>query len=212
MSLKPIYRGSLLLALLLLTSPAWSTQAELEQAQGCAMLESRLERLNCYDDLFRVAAEKPTDGDPRPAQWYAVKALEQGRGDDFTFRLTREQNGDVLMSAPALGTTAPRPRLVISCDDTITRLQLHVDQVLDEGRTQLNLNTAQATMEQAWRIRDGGYLVSGGRGLPAIDTLRRLLGSETLSLGSDIPALDGLRFDVSDLRAQIQPLREACRW
>lgn len=212
MSLKPVYRAGLSLTLLL-TSPAWSAEAVIEKAQSCAALESRLERLNCYDDLFRAApASSTTDGDPRPAQWYAVKTLEQERGDDFTFRVSREENGDVLMSAPALGTTAPRPRLVISCDDTITRLQIHVDQPLDEGRTQLRLSSANTALEQAWRIRDGGYLVSGGRGLPAIVTLRRLLDSEALNLGSDIPALDGLRFDVSKLSEQIQPLREACRW
>lgn len=211
MSLKPVYCAGLLLALLL-TSPAWSAETLLEQAKSCAALESRLERLNCYDDLFRTAPEAPSDGDPRTAQWYAVKALELGREDDFTFRIILEQNGDVLMSVPALGTTAPRPRLVISCDDTITRLQLHVDRPLDEGRTQLRLRTANTDLEQTWRIRDGGYLISGGRGLPAIDTLRRLLGSEALKLGSDIPALDGLRFEISDLREKIQPLREACRW
>lgn len=210
MSLKPIFRSGL--ALLLLTSPAWGAETLLEQAQGCAVQESRLARLNCYDALFRVAPEAPTAGDPRTPQWYAAKALEQGRGDDFTFRVKRENNGDVLMSAPALGTIAPRPRLVISCDDTITRFQLHVDRALDEGRTQLRLDTAGAALEQSWRIRDGGYLVSGGRGLPAIDTLRHLLASEALKLGSDIPALDGLRFDVSDLREKIQPLRKACRW
>ena len=212
MNPKPVCRTGLALVLSLSMSPAWSADAVLEQASGCAALTSRLERLNCYDELFRAGAVTASASDSRPAQWYAARALEQGRRDDFTFRIKRERDGDVLMSAPALGTTAPRPRLVISCDDTITRFQLHVDRPLGEGRTQLNLRTAHADLNPIWRIRDGGYLVSGGRGLPAIATLRQLFDSATLHLGSDIAVLDGLRFDIGGLRERIQPLRDACRW
>lgn len=219
MSLNRRHCSTLALTLLALSNAAWgdgnteTSDRRLEQAANCATNDSQLERLHCYDNLFRHATDGPTGDDPRPPQWYAVEALEQARGDqDFGFRRARRADGDILMSAPALGTTAPRPRLVISCEDTITRFQLHLDTPLDEGRTHLRLRTPGRDVTQPWRIRDGGYVVSGGRGLPAIDTLRRLVDAGTLTLGSDIPALDGLRFDLTELRARIAPLREACRW
>lgn len=184
----------------------------LENAHECAEQASRLERLGCYDALFRVPEKAPVTRDPRPALWHAIRDQESARdGDDFGF-LVREANGDVLMSAPARGTSPPRPLLVISCENAITRFQLHLPNASQAPRTHLRLITAGRELEQDWRIRDGGYVVSGGRGLPAIATLRQLLDASELVLGSDLAALDGLRFDLTGLREQLQPLRDTCRW
>ncbi|SFI08981.1 type VI secretion system-associated protein VasI [Modicisalibacter xianhensis] len=206
--------GVLGATLLLLAPPALAQEKDrLDAALGCAETSSRLARLHCYDALFRGNDTINQTHDPRPAQWYRVQAMERHRQeDDFSVRSEVQDNGDVLMSAPALGTVVPRPRLVISCEDTITRFQLHLEAPLTEGRTRLRLDTGNASLEQEWRIRDGGYVVSGGRGLPAIDTLRRLLDAGTLTLGSDIASLDGLRFELQALRTRIAPLRTACHW
>lgn len=205
--------GVLLPALHLLGHPSWAQDGHrLQAATQCAAQTSRLERLHCYDALFRSEPTMHDTEDPRPAHWYRVQTMEQNRRDDFSLRVKQRDSGDVLMTAAALGTTQPRPRLAISCEDTITRFQLHLDTPLAEGRTRLRLNTEHTRIEQDWRIRDGGYVISGGRGLPAIDTLRQLLASETLMLGSDISLLDGLRFDLSGLRTRIAPLRAACHW
>ncbi|SHF36994.1 type VI secretion system protein VasI [Modicisalibacter ilicicola DSM 19980] len=203
---------ALVLMLMVLSSPASNADDPNELATGCAGLQSRLERLQCYDALFRPASSTVSGGDPRPALWHAINVLEQGRGDDFSLRVAQPDNGDVLMSAPALGAMHPRPRLVISCENDITHFQIHVDEPLGEGRVRLRLKTPSIDIERPWRIRDEGYVVSGGRGLPAIDTLQRLLDANTLTLGSNVDALDGLRFDLTGLRARIEPLRNACRW
>ncbi|MFC3284153.1 type VI secretion system-associated protein VasI [Litchfieldella rifensis] len=184
----------------------------LENARECARQTSRLERLGCYDALFRVPEAVPDTGDPRPALWHAIREQEAARdGDDFGF-LVSEANGDVLMSAPARGTSPPRPLLVISCEKAITRFQLHLSTASNAPRTHLRLTAAGRELEQDWRIRDGGYVISGGRGLPAIATLRQLLDGRELELGSDLAELDGLRFDLTGLRERIQPLRDTCRW
>ncbi|MCP1315645.1 type VI secretion protein [Halomonas sp. 707D7] len=39
-----------------------------------------------------------------------------------------------------------------------------------------------------------------------------MLGASTVTLQSDVAALDGLRFDVTGLRQAIDPLRDACGW
>lgn len=203
--------GAMITGLLLLASQATASVTTLEQANDCATIVSRLERLYCYDALF-ASGKAPANSPSRPAQWYAVQALEQERGSGFSFRLREQNNGDVLMSAPALATLPPRPRLVISCTDNITRFQLHTDAPLDAKRTELSLITPIETQKQTWRIRADGYVIAGGRGLPAIGTLRQLLHADTLTLASSVARLDGLRFDLSEFHSKIQPLREACHW
>ncbi|WP_027947760.1 type VI secretion system-associated protein VasI [Litchfieldella anticariensis] len=195
-------------------SQADSAASVVERAQACAERQSRLERLECYDALFRFSSDGNgvSVDDPLPALWHAIQAQERTRhGEDFGF-LVGERGGDVLMSAPALGTTPPRPRLVIACEKAITRFQLHLPEASSEPRTRLHLIGAGRELTQEWRIRDGGHVVSGGRGLPAIATLRQLLDAQELTLSSDLEVLDGLRFDLTGLRQKIQPLRDTCRW
>lgn len=208
----PIFPLLLALPLAWLTpSPAQADDAtRLAEARHCAVLDSRLERLHCYDALFRDAPAPAADAPP--ALWQAVLDQEARRDDDAFGLLAGVDGDEVLLTVPALGSVPPRPVLVISCQESITRFQLHLPEALDAPRAELRLRGARGDLAQTWRIRDGGHVVSGGRGLPAIDTLRRLLDSETLSLASEREALDGLRFELGGLRQQIQPLRDACRW
>lgn len=212
MSFFVTYSGGLAIAILLLSGLAIADDAALKPVHDCTVLDSQLERLYCYDALFLDSDEAYDNDAPRPAQWHAVVTLEQGRGNDFGFRIQRQGNGDVLMSAPALVTLPPRPRLVISCKDNITRFQLHTDTPLAAKRTELSLITPGKTLQQTWRIRASGHVIGGGRGLPAIATLRQLLHADTLTLASDNSQIDGLRFELGDLVTRIQPLREACHW
>lgn len=182
------------------------------QAQACAAVDSRLERLGCYDSLFLREGQAPAAQDPRSALWHAINAQEAERSGDDMGLLVREVGDDVRISVPALGSIPPRPQLVFACDNNITRFQLHLPQALEAPRVQLRLRSNGRELEQVWQARDGGYVVSGGRGLPGIATLQQLLNSDELALASDQAALDGLRFEIKGLRQVLQPLREACRW
>ncbi|OAZ96748.1 type VI secretion system-associated protein [Halomonas sp. G11] len=183
----------------------------MEKARSCAEESSRLERLNCYDALFKTPTPSG-DTSELPALWHAIERQEAARAGDDMGLTIRKAGSDVLISVPALGTTPPRPVMVMACENLITRFQLHMPVAIDSARVTLELSGHGGVIEQQWRVRDGGQVISGGRGLPAIDTLRQLLGAEELTLRSDESALDGLRFDVSGLREDIQPLRDACRW
>lgn len=186
-------------------------QAMLENALACADETSRLERLSCYDDLFQTAST-PAEERELPALWYAIERQERGRDGDNVGITVQQAGEDVLMSVPALGTTPPRPIMVMACEKEITRFQLHLPEPIDHARVDLQLGTQSANVHQQWRVRDGGHVINGGRGLPAIETLRYLLGANEVTLSSDVATLDGLRFDIAGLRQLIQPLREACRW
>ncbi|WP_249977523.1 type VI secretion system-associated protein VasI [Vreelandella olivaria] len=205
--------GGLLMLSALISSPLQAEEygALLERAQVCAEASSRLERLNCYDAIFQ---EVPlTDEDAElPDLWHAIERQEGERRDDNVGLIVQQAGDDVLISVPALGTTPPRPILVMACEKLITRFQLHVPVPINDARVDVQLTGNGSVVQQQWRVRDGGRVVSGGRGLPAIDTLRQLLDASEVTLRSEVAALDGLRFDVTGLRQEIQPLREACRW
>ncbi|WP_234259127.1 type VI secretion system-associated protein VasI [Halomonas sp. MCCC 1A11062] len=217
MSSTSVFRRAPWLALavsLIVAADAWGDTAEavVAQARECAAESSRLERLGCYDALFLTFDEETMSEELRPALWHAINAQEAEREGDDMGLLVREEGEDVRISAPALGSVPPRPQLVIACEKTITRFQLHLPQALDAPRVQVRLRAGGRELEQVWQARDGGYVVSGGRGLPAIATLQQLLDADELVLGSDQATLDGLRFETAGLRQAIQPLRDACRW
>lgn len=217
MNVKPLMPHWLILSVLI--AGPWSSafaQADanavlLEQARACAEQTSRLERLNCFDAIFQ-ADDEPVSTDALPALWHAIERQESARDQDDVGLLVHTQGEDVLMSVPALGTTPPRPILVMACEKLITRFQLHLPTPLNEARVDLQLTGNGMAVQQQWRARDGGQVLSGGRGLPAIETLRQLLNANEVTMRSDVAMLDGLRFDVSGLREEIQPLRNACRW
>lgn len=205
--------GSLLMLCLLACAPSQADEqnALLKSAQTCAEETSRLERLNCYDALF-LEATISVDEDELPALWRAIERQETARPDDNVGPMVHEAGDSVLISVPALGTTPPRPIMVMACERLITRFQLHLPTPINVARVDLQLTGSGRVVQQQWRVRDGGRVISGGRGLPAIDTLRQLLDAEEVTLQSDVAELDGLRFNVAGLRQEIIPLREACRW
>ncbi|HCR98493.1 MULTISPECIES: type VI secretion system-associated protein VasI [Halomonas] len=205
--------GGLLMLCLLACAPSKADEQSglLKSAQTCAEETSRLERLNCYDALF-LEANLSVGENELPALWRAIERQESARPDDNVGLIVNESGESVLISVPALGTTPPRPIMVVACERLITRFQLHLPTPISGARVDLQITGNGRAVQQQWRIRDGGRVVSGGRGLPAIDTLRQLLDANEVTLRSDIKELDGLRFNVAGLRQDIAPLREACRW
>lgn len=207
--------GVALATLLLVGLPVFAETPSLAEARACAEQESRLERLLCYDALFLDGSPDPARvSTPRSSLWQLAAELESTRGADRRGLLVHETAGRVVMTTPALDLAPPRPVLVIACDASITRFQLHLPTPVSVARVPLRLQnaTGETRLEQTWLKREQGHLLSGGQGLPAIDTLRRLLNVEHLNLSSELVTIDGLRFDLSGLPTAIRPLRDLCRW
>jgi len=204
----------LLLPLLVMPAAQGADGESAARALHCAAIDSRAERLACYDALFPpVAAAGDGQTPSAPPLWRAAARQEQRRaGDDRGLMVSTEDDG-VLLTAPALGTSPPRPTLVVACHNAITHFEIHLPEAGGRGRVELTLARGEARLRQTWRMQADGYVLSGGRGLPAIATLRRLLPGGTLTLRSDdAPALNGLRFELGGLREALQPLRAQCRW
>jgi type VI secretion system protein VasI len=190
---------------------------------GCARVASGGERLACYDRLAASEVARETaspEAGPVTDTVLAVAANERARASaDARFRMAQTpssivEGSRVLMSAPALGAERPKPLMTVACVDRITRLQLIVHPPVAPAQVQvaLFLDGAPLGTAQQWQVLEGGRVIDAGRGLPAIDLLRRVKGGGELRVQSDFSAIDGLRFDATGLTELIAAQRKACRW
>ncbi|WP_256591296.1 type VI secretion system-associated protein VasI [Pseudomonas sp. 2848] len=178
---------------------------------------SNLERLACFDEAAGTPAHLV------PMQWSSpeqdsptvrrVLTHEAGRHpDDLTFRLTPEDEG-LTISAPAIGSAASHPYLVISCLQNISRLQLVAAQPVDAGRVTVRLQGERSTtVATPWQVTENGQVLDAGRGLPGIEQIKQLIGAHRIEVQSDNPSIDGLVFDAQGLDPLIDEARKTCRW
>ena len=204
--------GTALLALSLSAPVQAEVSQQLEEARKCTEEAQRLERLACFDEVFGTPISLTLTEDLRgqqPERWRQAFAQEQRRrpGDGPLHRNTGQISGH-LLTLSAMGSAPPRPLLAIQCHNNITELSLMLPEVIDDERLTLDFGPGK----QIWRVRDDGYVVSGGRGLPAIRTILDMSGSSSVTVASSNSRVDGLVFDLTDFGNTLRPLREACGW
>ncbi|MBF8677654.1 MULTISPECIES: type VI secretion system-associated protein VasI [Pseudomonas] len=201
--------------------------------RDCTTIVSAVERLACFDErdgtppLPVVSREQSDDRDtaPRivvPSIVDLVRDNEAARSarDDARFLITETSDPvldqpQVVISAPALGVAEQRPYLAISCLSNITRLQLLVEQPIERNQIPVRLVLDERPITAAkvsWQVLEVGTVVDAGRGLVAIDQLRRVSEGARLRLESDYIPFDGLVFDASGLKGLVDRQREACHW
>ncbi|MBI0544140.1 type VI secretion system-associated protein TagO, partial [Dickeya dianthicola] len=135
----------------------------------------------------------------------APSAANNGAAGENAFRLNREAaNGDLTLTR----TLADGNTLVISCASSITHLRLTLSQPWPGDNVASQLDGAGAL--DNWFVRNRGTLLEFGRGLPAIDTLKRWVGHRELVLTGEQDHV--LRIDLTGLDEALAPLRQQCRW
>lgn len=189
----------------------------LAAARACTAEIGRLERLACFDGVFDTPlAPMAAETEPvrlRPADWHLAYAMEDKRQpEDGALYRDAGQDGGQIVTLAALGATPPRPLLTVQCHNNITELALMLPQPLARERVSLDFASAGGIQQQVWRVRDEGLVVSAGRGLPAIRTLKGVLAGERLRFRSSESRLDGLIFDLAGLGGALAPLRQTCGW
>lgn len=218
--MKPIIRsshcgliaGAVLLSATLVRPLQADISQQLADARACSDEPQRLERLACFDEVFgtpiSLTLTEEMNGQ-QPERWRQAFAQEQRRRPNQgpIYRNTGHISGH-LLTLSALGSAPPRPLLAIQCHNNITELSLMLPETIADER--LTLDFGQG--EQIWRVRDDGYVVSGGRGLPAIRTILDMSGSGDVTVASSNSRIDGLMFDLTDFGNRLRPLREACGW
>lgn len=206
-------------------SPAEST---LQAMNACRIEPAPLERLDCYDRLL-VPAYPDFSGALVKAQvqgkaWQRAFAQEAQRGDHSTQFLTRQTESErpsVVITTPALGSLPPRPVLMFSCIDNITRMQIALPKPLN-GQPELMMITEKIHINAHWFLRENDSLLESSRGLPGIDEIKQLFGAKTLTVAFNTPtqgasasrntAVPSLTFNISELEKTLLPMRVACHW
>ncbi|MFK0310994.1 type VI secretion system-associated protein VasI [Pseudomonas sp. NPDC090233] len=191
--------------------------------QDCSKIESNLVRLACFDQ----AAGTPAHAKRR--QWSAqeqdaptvlrVMSNEAARAaDDLTFRIGSRGDGsaathDLVISAPAIASVDDRAYLAISCIQNISRLQLIASRPIDASWVNVRLTgEGGSTSQTPWQVMENGQVLDAGRGLPAIEQIKKLIGAQRIQVVSDSPEVDGLTFDAQGLDLLIRQARGTCRW
>lgn len=215
-----------LLPLLLIIPPVYAGETPDAQAMITAMSTCRkepaaLERLDCYD---RILAPVPAQGFAGALvkarydgeSWTRALAQERQRTDNSTGLLITRTEGErptVIITTPAIGSLPPRPVLMFSCVDNITRMQVALASPRRENDIPVELVTDRRQFRSRWFVRENGSLLEASRGLSGIDEIKQLFGAKTLTLNTGTGSAAGkLTFNIDGLAQTIAPLREACHW
>lgn len=189
-----------------------ATMSPLERAQQCTTISERLERLSCFDQALNTPTQLSTQslGDNKPQAWHTafttaleaqpINVIEQGDKD----------NGDAWLTLSVAQTQdKPSPVLMMSCINKISRIELALPTALEDARIQVSVAYGP---KQHWRSDDVGVLFSSARGMPAISMMKAMTKNSRLTLRSNSPQIDGLKFDATQLDQALVPLRQRCGW
>lgn len=185
-----------------------------EELTQCRLESSQLIRLDCYDKIALSSMPAPNSlpnttqmGKTwRQAYEHEMKRVENSAG--FLVSVPEDSEYPVIMTIPAIGFQPPRPILMLSCIDNITRMQIILPSRQDAGSVMVSTDKTQFTAE--WFLRENGYVLESSRGLPGIDEIKRLLSGEKLTL--KLSNNQKLTFNISGMSQEIKPLRAACHW
>jgi type VI secretion system protein VasI len=230
-------RGVILICLLPLSvgqaraevpKPALSpAQITLAAMTTCRQEPSSLLRLDCYDHLL-TPAYPDFSGALVKAQvqgeaWQRAFTQENLRDDHSANFLTQQTSGEpssVVITTPAIGIVPPRPVLMFSCIDNITRMQIALSEPLHH-EPNLSISTEKFHADVHWFLRENDSLLESSRGLPGIDEIKQLFGASTLTIALN-KADEGisaksepatlLTFSIDGLDKTLTPLKVACHW
>ena len=155
---------------------------QVAEAMACTEESQRLERLACFDEVFGTPFSVAVED--------AIVGNQPERWRQAFAQEQRRRPGD-----------GPLYR-------NITELTLMMPEAVKEERVTVDFGQGR----QIWRVRDDGFVISGGRGLPAIRTVRNMAAASGVTVASSSGVVDGLMFDLTGFRETLEPLREACGW
>ncbi|EEV9228319.1 type VI secretion system-associated protein VasI [Escherichia coli] len=148
--------------------------------------------------------------------WTRATEQEKRREGNTTELLVTQVPGErptVVITTPAIGHVPPRPVLMFSCVDNITRMQVALMHPLDVHDIAVTLNADNRALRSHWFVRENGTLLESSRGLSGIDEIKQLFGAKTLTVDTGADNAAGkLTFNIDGLARAIAPLRDACHW
>ncbi len=204
----------------LVAVPETNAQTTLSAMMACRREPAALERLDCYDRIL-TPVQPGFDGAVVKARyegeaWKRAFAQEKQRPDNSTTLLITQSDGErptVIITTPSIGNVPPRPVLMFSCVDNITRMQVALTHAMTTSDIAVTLTTDHGRFQSHWFIRENGTLLESSRGLSGIDEIKQLFGAKTLIIDTGTDGAAGkLTFNIDGLAKIIAPLRDACHW
>ncbi|MFG6645553.1 type VI secretion system-associated protein TagO, partial [Sulfitobacter sp. 1A09149] len=212
-------RNDTLIALLLAVS-AQAGHAQTDEPKSCHTLSDLERRLSCYDEATGYAPQEPTEEEapevvasvatpPQGGQWIysnEESALD-GRKDVWLSVLSENTQGNQI-------NRPEKARLWVRCMQDSTNIFITFNNYTTDNQT-VRYRLDEDGMKTIWmETMNGGEGIgiwSGGRAIPMI---KSIFGKEKLVLGYSSYSSNNLEFtfDVSGLRARIDPLAESCHW
>lgn len=196
-------------------------QGTISAMTACRKEPAALERLDCYDRVLAPEQPESFAGALVKARyqgevWTRAFEQEKKRTDNSTTLMLTQDAGErptVLITTPAIGHVPPRPVLMFSCVDNITRMQVALVHGMSESDLPVTLNTDVGRSRSHWFVRENGTLLESSRGLSGIEEIRQLFGAKMLTIDTGTGSTAGkLMFNIDGLARIIAPLRDACHW
>jgi type VI secretion system protein VasI len=209
-------KGWILFGLLFSAASCYAEEHQLSDAKACVLIKSKLERLYCFDQAFMtpLAANSTEDvAQVRGTEWIRAHASEATRQGEthFLFGAEEDKPNNIWLTASAIGAIPPRPILMLSCIDEISRVELIIPEEISEGSVRVGVNKP-SSQGQLWMSDNSGLVFRTGRGIPAIHVMKSMLSGDTVSFRSDNAVFNDLQFDGTGLSQAITSLQKACRW
>ncbi|AIQ99823.1 hypothetical protein LG71_07915 [Pluralibacter gergoviae] len=177
------------LSLLPLLTSAFSPTLNADEPpfRQCQQESDAKVRLACYDALARY------------------RKAEDGSRQEHEYRLQTDPLDGDLTLVRQLDTATT---FSVSCLNTITHLRINF--TLPWEGQHVNTSVDGLPFEGDWFVRDRGKLLEFGRGLPAINALKRWSQSQEVILTSDSGRK--VRIPLTGFGEALKPLRQQCRW
>tara|TARA_Y100000815_G_C13263787_1_gene470341 strand:+ start:145 stop:801 length:657 start_codon:yes stop_codon:yes gene_type:complete len=212
-------RKDTLIALLLALS-AQAGHAETEGPKGCHALSGAEDRLSCYDEATGYAPQEPVEeeapeglaSDDTPQQgghwiYSDEESALDGRKDVWLSVLSENTQGNQI-------NRPEKARLWIRCMQNSTNIFISFNNYTTDNQT-VRYRLDDDGMKTVWmETMTGGEGIGVWSGSRAIPLIKSIFGKEKLVLGYSSYSSNNLEFtfDVSGLRARIDPLAESCHW
>lgn len=200
---------------------------QLQKAQQCRKIQERLQRLQCFDEVFAtpvVTKKAPAQHQIQaPMVWQRAVEYEKNHtqaGFHLGMENSAKPSDGIWLSATARRWPHPqtpsseamqKPILMLSCEKKISRVRLLLPKSLDIGRVNITVSGHRQNT-QSWLVDESGLILESGRGLPAIHLMRALVANQPILLRSNVASVNGLEFSSQGLKSSIKALQKACEW
>lgn len=188
-------------------------------AEACTAIKSPVLRLACFDEFFQTPAYQTKSAyhatnDRLPNNVRHILNLKNTNNTIADHFRVSHSDDKIEIALPSDSESKLSPTMFFGCVDNITYFQVALKQPIQEKFLKVNvLDTlnGETLFSARWQVGEQGHLLDIGRGLFAIEKIKKILNVSTITY--QIPSLKYYwRFNITNLKDHIKPLRKSCGW